>query len=218
MTGVARQDDLFGAVSSLPDGFVYRPEFITPDEEAALLLKIRDLPLEEAKYKEFTARRRTMHYGGEYDFSAKKLEEAPALPSFLLPLRDKVADWAGVRPDELVHGLVSEYRPGTPLGWHRDVPNFELIGGVSLGGTARMRLRPYRPGEKQNRADVISVELAPRSAYLMRDDARWAWQHSIAATEELRYSITFRTARRSEGTGRGRQASRGARLREQEIP
>jgi alkylated DNA repair dioxygenase AlkB len=123
-----------------------------------------------------------------------KLESAPPLPAFLLPLRDKVAAWVGIEAGAFVHGLVSEYEPGTPLGWHRDVPNFEIIVGVSLGGTARMRLRPYRPGEQQRRADVIALELEPRSAYVIRDTARWGWQHSIAPTKELRYSITFRTA------------------------
>jgi hypothetical protein len=29
----------------------------------------------------------------------------------------------------------------------------------------------------------------------MRGHARWGWQHCVAPTKELRYSITFRTAR-----------------------
>jgi hypothetical protein len=27
--------------------------------------------------------------------------------------------------------------------------------------------------------------------------ARWSWQHSIPATKELRYSLTFRTLKRA---------------------
>ncbi|HYH42201.1 MAG TPA: alpha-ketoglutarate-dependent dioxygenase AlkB, partial [Burkholderiales bacterium] len=158
------------------------------------LARIRELPLEEAKYKEFTARRRTVSYGGKYDFSANKLDAAPDIPPFLFPLRKKVAKWLGMPPESFVHALVTEYSPGTPLGWHRDVPEFELIVGVSLGGRARMRLRPYRPREKQNRKDAISLELEPRSAYVMRDNARWSWQHCISETRALRYSVTFRTA------------------------
>jgi len=42
---------------------------------------------------------------------------------------------------------VTEYREGTALGWHRDVPDFEVVVGASLAGPARMRLRPYPPGE-----------------------------------------------------------------------
>ena len=189
------QRGLFDSAGALPEGFTYEPEFLTRDEEASLLAVIRGLPLENSQYKEYTARRRTVNYGSEYDFGANAMDEAPPIPDFLRPLREKVARWAGVPAEKFVHGLVSEYQPGTPLGWHRDVPNFEVIAGVSLGGWARMRLRPYRPGEANRREDVIALELAPRSAYMMRDTARWQWQHSIAATKELRYSITFRTAR-----------------------
>jgi alkylated DNA repair dioxygenase AlkB len=192
---VSQQAELFAASSSLPEGFVYQREFITREEEGALVAQIQALPLAEAKYKAYTARRRTVSYGGQYDYTLNKLETAPSIPEFLLPLREKVARWAGIPAEKFVHGLVSEYRPGTPLGWHRDVPNFEVIVGVSLAGTARMRLRPYRPEEKQRREDVITLELEPRSAYVIRDNARWAWQHAVSPTKELRYSITFRTAR-----------------------
>jgi alkylated DNA repair dioxygenase AlkB len=190
-----QQPELFDTASKLPEGFVYRPEFISRDEESLLVDGVRTLPLEEAKYKEYTARRRTASYGGQYDYTLNTLEAAPSIPEFLLPLRGKVAQWAGIPAEKFAHGLVSEYRPGTPLGWHRDVPNFEVIVGVSLAGTARMRLRPYRPGEKQRREAVIALELEPRSAYIIRGEARWGWQHSVSPTKELRYSITFRTAR-----------------------
>ena len=198
-----QQSDLFGSQAPLPDGFVYEREFLTRDEEASLLAWIAQLPLEHSKYREFTARRRTMSYGGQYDFSANRLEDAPPIPEFLMPLREKVAKWAGVAPEKFRHALVSEYQPGSPLGWHRDVPNFEVIVGVSLGGRARMRLRPYRPGEKQRREDVIPLELEPRSAYIMRGTARWGWQHCISETKELRYSITFRTFRSPPHEGQG---------------
>lgn len=190
-----RQGDLFGVAAALPEGFVYAEDFVTPEEEAALIEVIRALPLAEAQYKEYTARRRTVSYGFQYDFDRNALDEAPPLPPILFPLRDRVARWLGVGADAFVHALVSEYRPGTPLGWHRDVPDFEAIAGVSLASPARMRLRPYRPGEKARRVEVIDLELAPRSIYGMRGPARWSWQHAVAPVRELRYSITFRTAR-----------------------
>src|SRR5689334_4754335 len=181
---VSQQRELFTAAPSLPEGFVYQREFITREEEADLLTHVQALPLSEAKYKEYTARRRTVSYGGQYDYTLNKLEGAPSIPEFLLPLREKAARWVGMPAEKFVHGLVSEYRPGTPLGWHRDVPDFEVIVGVSLAGSARMRLRPYRPGEKQRREDVIALELEPRSAYIIRDNARWGWQHSVSPTKE----------------------------------
>ena len=188
------QHDLFGADDRLPDGFVYQTAFLTCDEESALLDVIRTLQLEEARYKQFTARRRTVSYGSQYDFGANRLMSAPAIPSFLDPLREKAARWIGFEPRHFVQALVSEYRPGAPLGWHRDVPQYEVIVGVSLGGTSQMRLRPYKPGGSNLRKDVISLALEPRSAYVMRGIARWGWQHSIVAATELRYSITLRTA------------------------
>lgn len=102
-----------------------------------------------------------------------------------------MAAWLGVGFDDIQHVLIAEYRAGTALGWHRDVPNFELVCGVSLAASTRMRFRPFPPGS--DRKKVLSLELAPRSAYILRGDARWRWQHSIPPTKALRYSITFRT-------------------------
>src|SRR6185369_17974108 len=75
---------------------------------------------------------------------------------------------------------------------HRDVPDFELIVGVSLAGPSRMRLRSYPP-KKGRSVQTLSIDLEPRSAYFMGGEARWGWQHSIPPTKNLRYSITFRT-------------------------
>jgi alkylated DNA repair dioxygenase AlkB len=194
------QSDLFGfddagpASGAWPEGFVYRTNFIEVDEEAALLDVIARLPLAAARYKSYIARRRIVSFGGEYDYDTNLLRPGSPLPAELLPLRERAASWLGVPPDSLSHALVSQYQPQTPLGWHRDVPDFESIVGISLGGTARLRFRPYPPVQPR-KADVLNLDLAPRSAYLMRGPARWDWQHSIAPTEMLRYSITFRTRR-----------------------
>jgi len=190
------QPDLFGTPGApLPEGFVYQPEFLTHDEEADLLRAVSALPLEEARYKQYTARRRVAYFGFAYDFSSNRLGEAPPLPAFLLPLRRKLARWMEVPEDALAHALINEYRPGTPLGWHRDAPDFERVAGVSLGEWARMRLRPHRGSASSDEDQPIVLELAPRSAYQMQGNARWRWQHSISATKRLRYSITFRTLR-----------------------
>lgn len=193
-----QQQDLFGGLGErfglLPQGFVYQQQFISREEEQELLAAIRALPLEEAKYKEYTARRRVAYFGFDYDFSTNRLGEAAPVPPFLHPLRDKMARWMGVEPAALAHVLVAEYRAGTPLGWHRDAPDFDRVAGVSLGGWARMRLRPYPPSKHK----PIVLELAPRSAYQMNGPARWRWQHGIPATRELRYSVTFRTLVRKD--------------------
>ena len=175
----------------LPFGLSYRTNFISPREEAELIDQIVQLPLQEAKYKQFTARRRIVSYGGTYDFSSNELIPAGPIPAFLHPLRERIATWAGVPASLFTHALIAEYKTGTPLGWHRDVPDFEIVAGISLGGVGRMRLRRY-PHVK-GRRETLSLDLEPRSAYLLRGEARWGWQHSIPATKNLRYSITFRT-------------------------
>jgi alkylated DNA repair dioxygenase AlkB len=192
------QASLFEPV--LPPGLIYRPDFVERAEEHTLLEHIRTLPLREAQYRQYTARRRTVNYGFSYDFQHLEAKPAPPIPEFLAPLRARAAQWAGVAAEDFVQGLIAEYTPGTPLGWHRDVPNFELIVGISLAGTARIRFRPY-PWKPERRREVFALELEPRSAYILRDEARWGWQHSVPPTKELRYSITFRTAR-TGGTGR----------------
>lgn len=189
------QGELFERPDSRwPEGLAHCEDFIDAAEEARLLEVIATLPLQEARYKGYVARRRVAAFGSRYDFEDLQLEPAPPVPDFLHPLRERAAAWAGIAPERFTNALVAEYRPGTPLGWHRDVPDYELVFGVSLAGTARMRLRRYPPVNPK-KADVTSLTLAPRSAYLLRGTARWGWQHSIAATGELRYSITLRTLR-----------------------
>ncbi|MBV9890165.1 MAG: alpha-ketoglutarate-dependent dioxygenase AlkB [Rhizobacter sp.] len=189
---------LFGDAASppqsarLPSGWEYRADFIDAAEEAALLALIETLPLAEARYKGYTARRRVAHFGAAYDYDDNRLLPAPPLPAELEPLRARAAAWIDEPPDALANALVAEYRAGVALGWHRDVPDYETVVGVSLAGTARMRFRRYPPLAPK-KADVLSLELAPRSAYVLRAESRWGWQHSVAPTPALRYSITFRT-------------------------
>jgi alkylated DNA repair dioxygenase AlkB len=189
------QNSLFGTDPVLPEGMVYETEVLTPGEEGALLEHITTLAFEEARYKEWHARRRIVSYGGRYDFSINKLLPADPLPGFLLPLRRRIAAWSAIPAEEFVQALISEYRPGTPLGWHRDVPQFASIVGISLGGAARMRMRPYPPHKGRDPAALV-LDLQPRSAYLLRGAARSQWQHAISPAREHRYSITFRTLAR----------------------
>jgi alkylated DNA repair dioxygenase AlkB len=193
------QPDLFGgppppAAPALPQGMRYEEEFLSAAEEAALLERIAQLPLAPMQYRQYTALRRVVSYGGQYDFSAQRLNEAQPMPPWLEPLRARAATWIGVAPEQFTHALVAEYRPGTPLGWHRDVPDFEDIVGISLAGEAVMRLRPYPP-DSGTRKDILKMTIAPRSIYLLRGTARWGWQHAVSPTKVLRYSVTFRTAR-----------------------
>ena len=78
--------------------------------------------------------------------------------------------------------------------------DFEDIVGVSLHNDAVMQFRPYVPGASSSGPPTLELLVEPRSIYLLRGPARWAWQHAIAPTEALRYSITLRTRARRERT------------------
>jgi alkylated DNA repair dioxygenase AlkB len=191
------QAQLFGTDDLLPPGLVFAPDFIGAQLEADLLAVAAALPLREARYKEYTARRRVYAYGSRFDFDAYKLRPRAIgeLPPPLAALREKLAPWARVAAADFVHVMISEYAPGTPLGWHRDAPDYEVIVGVSLGSPARLRFRPWAQAGA-SKDDIVALDLAPRSAYLMRGVARWGWQHSIPPVAGLRYSVTMRTMRK----------------------
>lgn len=194
-----QQESLFNEplqkAAGLPDGLLLAEEFVTVYEEQSLLQIFQSLPLTEARYQQYTARRRTVNYGSGYDFSHRRTTEAPPIPEFLQSLRIKAARWAQVAPDDFAQALISEYTPGTPLGWHRDVPDYELIFGLTLGGRGRLRFRPY-PWRADRRQDIFEIRPEPRSAYILRDAVRWQWQHSVPPAKVLRYSVTLRTQRR----------------------
>ncbi|RZJ09765.1 MAG: 2OG-Fe(II) oxygenase [Rubrivivax sp.] len=187
-------DDLPPSPGALPEGLRYEAGFLTAAEEAGLIALVRTLPLQFAQYKSYVARRRVVSYSGRFDYDSNELLPTGPLVDALHPLRDRVAAWAGIAPEALVHTLVAEYAPGTPLGWHRDVPDFEDVFGVSLGHEAVLRFRPYPP-DQPRREDIVKLSAAPRSIYALQGAARWAWQHSVPPVDALRWSITFRTAR-----------------------
>ncbi|HSH39834.1 MAG TPA: alpha-ketoglutarate-dependent dioxygenase AlkB [Chthoniobacterales bacterium] len=183
----------------MPDGFVYRPAFVSVAEEEELVTAIQQLEFEEIRMHGVVAKRRTVQFGHRYGFESFKLTEAPPIPDFLLPLRERVGAFAGCAAELLEEVLVTEYPAGAQIGWHRDAPPFHVVVGVSLLGECTMRFRPWPVVSTANRAEkrgkTPSQVLAPRSVYILQDAVRTAWQHHIPATKTLRYSITFRTLR-----------------------
>src|SRR5687767_8629040 len=51
---------------------------------------------------------------------------AAPLPAFLLPLRATIAQWAALDAEAFAMALINEYRPGSPIGWHRDAPQYDI--------------------------------------------------------------------------------------------
>lgn len=120
----------------VPAGLDYREEFITGVEEAELITAIASVAFADFEMRGVVARRRVAFLGPSYDQSA-----GSPLPQFLKSLRASAAQWAGVAPDAFAMALLDEYRPGAPIGWHRDAPRYGIVAGISLASACRMRFR-----------------------------------------------------------------------------
>lgn len=179
-------------VQEVPEGLVYEPELLTPDEERDVLRVVEAIDFRPVVMHGQTARRTVRHYGYDYDYEAREVAEAPRLPHELLVVRDRAAGLAGLEPEALAQALVTRYPAGAGIGSHRDAPMFgPQVVGVSLRAPSVMRFRRSLGGVRYGH----DVTLAPRSAYVLGGKARSAWKHEIPPTKDLRYSITFRTLR-----------------------
>ena len=180
-------------MTDTPPGFVYQPDFLTPDEERTVLDGVSRLQFHDVKMRGQVARRRTTHFGWTYGYETWRIEPGPPIPEFLLALRGRAAALGGVSAEELVEVLVTHYPPGAGIGWHRDAPMFGVVVGVSLAGACRFR---FQRGKGPARMTATAA-LEPRSAYALDGPARWQWQHSVPGGKSERYSVTYRTLRRS---------------------
>ena len=182
--------------ADVPDGFHHRLDFVTADEERALVGEIRRVEFSTFEMRGVVARRRVAFFGRSYAGAAK----SPPIPEFLTPLRLGLAEWAAIDAAAFAMALINEYTPGAPIGWHRDAPQYGIVAGLSLLSACRMRLRPYvapkaHAASGERRTATHEIVLEPRSAYLMTGEARHAYEHSIPAVAALRYSVTFRSLR-----------------------
>ena len=173
---------------SIP-GLEMREDFVGPDEEQALMKHIEALGLAPFRFQGWTGKRLTRSFGWRYDFEDASFTQTEPIPDWLEPLRERAAGFAGLDPDDFAHALLVRYDAGAGIGWHRDRPQFDKVVGISLGAPTVMRFR-QRTATGFRRA---SIRLEPRSAYLLSDDVRHDWEHSIAPHEALRFSVTFRS-------------------------
>ena len=179
--------DLFD--TPLIAGLDYRDELISEAEERALIEQLEAEELAPFRFHGWLGNRKTKSFGWRYDFDDASFTPTEPIPAWLEPLRDRAAALAGVGPAEIHHALVARYDPGAGIGWHKDRDVFERVVGVSLNTPATLRFR-QRTASGFRRA---TVEVEPRSAYLLSGPSRWEWEHRIVPGAQLRFSVTFRT-------------------------
>jgi len=161
-------------------GFTLIEDFLTDAEEAELLRQI------DASEWNTSLKRRTQHYGYEYNYTTKDASKAaPPIPEWCQFVIDRLN--LSERPDQMI---VNEYCSGQGIAAHID--NTKIFGdtivSVSLGATVTMDF-----SRKQEKQPVV---LPRKSAVILKDDARYQWFHGISTSAVKkgmrRVSLTFR--------------------------
>ncbi|MBW4575742.1 MAG: alpha-ketoglutarate-dependent dioxygenase AlkB [Aphanothece sp. CMT-3BRIN-NPC111] len=179
----------------LVTGLQYISNFISPDEQQKLLQEVDAQPWSQE------LKRRVQHYGYRYDYKSRSV--APSMYLGALP------DWAGeivkritlenclnILPDQVI---VNEYQPGQGISQHIDCESCftDTIISLSLGSSCIMDFSQKLKKEKK------SLFLEPGSLLVLKDAARYEWQHGIPQRKtdlwqgnkiprERRVSLTFR--------------------------
>lgn len=175
------------------NGLRYIANWITPDEEAALISIIDQQPWIT------NLKRRVQHYGYRYDYKARNVTHdlyLGALPEWLVSLAERLVTEGLFKniPDQVI---INEYIAGQGISPHIDcIPCFgETIASLSLGSPCIMDF------SKDSEKHALTLE--PHSLLILSGNARYAWQHGIAGRKTdkhdgktihrtRRLSLTFR--------------------------
>ena len=176
--------------TSLPEiaGLSYLPDYISGDEEVALVAAI------DAEPWDTSWDRRRQPYGATY----RRGDTAPrSIPAWGLGLAERMhREGISERPFDQM--LINEYQPGQGIALHRDYEPFDRTV-VSLSLLAPV-VMDFHHTAKARRESLL---LAPRSLLILSDEARHEWEHGIARRKSDRWqgeriprgrrlSVTFR--------------------------
>src|SRR5687767_5469298 len=103
---------LFTIEPNLPPGFLYEPQFITPDEERGLRDFIAGMELHTFKFQGFEAKRKVASFGYDYNFENRHISAGKEIPDAFKPLITKTARRISIAPNDFNELLVTEYPPG----------------------------------------------------------------------------------------------------------
>ena len=186
------------AEGSLPAGLIFVPNFISVEDEHAIL-KLLDDPSRATWSTELS--RRVQHFGYRYNYKLRALSSADRIADLPEPLR-----WLGEElvsmqyftslPDQVI---VNEYELGQGISAHidRETCFGPVVASLSMASDAVMDFRSPD-------GEAGSLLLRARSMVILTHDARYRWQHSIAgrkrdriqgreSARQRRVSLTFRS-------------------------
>lgn len=176
-------------------GLALIESFLSNDQERALLAFIDAQPWRS------DLKRRVQHYGYRYDYRARKVGHDDYLGTLPVPLQrlaQRLVEEGHLSevPDQ---AIINEYLPGQGIAMHVDCePCFgDAIASVSLGSACEMQFRHLASGTNGR------LVLNPQALLVLKDAARYDWQHGIAARKsdvidgqrvarDRRVSVTFR--------------------------
>jgi alkylated DNA repair dioxygenase AlkB len=191
-------------IKEVPQGLQYFPKFLTDSEGK----KLYDELVASSKWTGVSAHENSLQviqYGYTYYYTGGSLLPTDPIPqSYSDLLATKLGDpeWGSLvefvvdRPDQLI---INRYLPGQGISPHIDhLINFgDVIICVTLGSGATIKFT--RAGY-----ETYSIYVEPNSIYIMSDESRVQWKHSIDANKtdlvnhrkikrDTRISLTFRT-------------------------
>jgi len=161
-------------------------DFITPDEEAALLASIEAGIPTGIKRQKNCVRNVVQRWGSSVPYRNDIVADTiPAHFQFHLD-RLVAQNLVTLRPDSVT---MNQYLTQQAILAHTDLPEGgEVITVLSLQSPATMLFRS-RQTER-----MFSVLLPPRSLVQMRDEIRYNWTHEILPVNTTRYSLVFRNS------------------------
>ena len=194
---MASQLSMFADESARPEGLHYQPDFISAQEEAALIGNIGALPLAPFQFGIYEGKRRGVFFGSRYDFTHQRLEAAEELPTWLAPLAGRVERFAALPSGSIKHALCTEYDVGAGISWHRDKA-------LRSGLRALPRLGLQIPFPPQSRQPVGTFHAQRATTLALRDDRRLppylGAQHPAGRHPALFDHLPYHQARASDST------------------
>jgi hypothetical protein len=111
---IAAQSDLFERPG--PMGLTRAEAIVTGSEEKSLIASIDKVQLSPFGFHGWRGKRLTASFGWHYDFDDASFGPTDPIPEWLLPLRARAAQLAGLSAAELVQALLIRYDPGAGIG------------------------------------------------------------------------------------------------------
>ncbi|XP_040151596.1 alpha-ketoglutarate-dependent dioxygenase alkB homolog 6 [Anopheles arabiensis] len=175
------------AVQNCPPSIYYLPDFITKEEECAIMQAVDKTP--RPRWTQLS-NRRLINYGGVPHPKGMIAEDIPVwLHHYVERINQLNVYSEGIKAN---HVLVNEYLPGQGIMPHLDGPLFfPTITTISCG--SHTVLEYYEQTEDASgqsgsgslvRQHKTSILLEPRSLLVVKDDMYHKYLHSIAEREE----------------------------------